>query len=233
MDQAKSFMADQVTNNISGPAATYDASPPFDIFYWEHGHWPGHPQSRRPPKFEVVWRVHCIVVRGFLGTDPPDLTLESASPSPERSIWHRLDMDSTSISWFDPISVPNQLRRGWRGGFQGGVRGVCAQINISQLYTLRSEMIACAKMFFKNYFLRNCAKLLQSTARNNFLRIIFVRTCCGSVFSCCLHRRLALARQLSILEAACTTLETLQKLGFLRMIALKTLQNWEFWGWLR
>ena len=39
----------------------------------------------------------------------------------------------------------------------------------------------------------------------------------------------ALAKQLSILEADCTTLETLQKLSFLRMIALKRLQkNWDF-----
>ena len=38
----------------------------------------------------------------------------------------------------------------------------------------------------------------------------------------------ALAKQLSILEADCTTLETLQKLGFLRMIALKTLQELGF-----
>ena len=38
------------------------------------------------------------VVRGLLGTDPPDLTLESASPSPpQRSIWHRFDIDSTLI----------------------------------------------------------------------------------------------------------------------------------------
>ena len=38
----------------------------------------------------------------------------------------------------------------------------------------------------------------------------------------------ALAKQLSILEADCTTLETLQKLGLLRMIALKELQKLAF-----
>ena len=38
------------------------------------------------------------VVRGLLGTGPPGPTLESASPSPPRgSIWHRFNIDSTSI----------------------------------------------------------------------------------------------------------------------------------------
>ena len=38
-------------------------------------------------------------VRGLLGTDPPDPTLESASPShPQGSIWHRFSIHSTSIS---------------------------------------------------------------------------------------------------------------------------------------
>ena len=63
------------------------------------------------------------IVRGLLGTDPPDLTLESASPSPPQgSIRHRFDIDSTSISWFDPISMPNRpLRRGRRVGSKGPV----------------------------------------------------------------------------------------------------------------
>ena len=40
------------------------------------------------------------------------------------SIQHRFEIDSTSISWFDPISMPNwPLRRGGRGGFEGGVLG--------------------------------------------------------------------------------------------------------------
>ena len=39
------------------------------------------------------------VARGLLGTHKPDLTLVSASPSlPQGSIWHRFDIDSTSIS---------------------------------------------------------------------------------------------------------------------------------------
>ena len=39
------------------------------------------------------------LVRGLLGTDPTDLTLESAPPSPPRgSIWHRFDIDLKSIS---------------------------------------------------------------------------------------------------------------------------------------
>ena len=58
----------------------------------------GH--GRKPREIEGGLQ---LVVRGLLGTDPPDLTLESASPSPpQRSIWHRFDIDSTSISWFDP-----------------------------------------------------------------------------------------------------------------------------------
>ena len=71
-----------------------------------------------------------VLVRGLLGTDPADLTLESALPSlPQGSIWHRFNIDSTSISWCDPISMPNRpLKRGGRGGFEGGVRarGACA-----------------------------------------------------------------------------------------------------------
>ena len=40
------------------------------------------------------------VVTGLIGTDPPDLTLESASPAPPwGAIWHRFNIDSTSISW--------------------------------------------------------------------------------------------------------------------------------------
>ena len=63
-------------------------------------------------------------MRGLLGTDPLDLTLESASPSPPQGqIWHRFDIDFL----FDPISMPKRpLRRGGRGGFKGGVQGVCA-----------------------------------------------------------------------------------------------------------
>ena len=38
------------------------------------------------------------LVRGLLGTGPPDPTLESASPSPPQgSIWHRFNIDSTLI----------------------------------------------------------------------------------------------------------------------------------------
>ena len=67
--------------------------------------------------------------RGLSGTDPMGLTLESTSPSPTQgSISHRFpdrfNIDSASISWFDPISIPNQpLRRGRQGRFEGEVRG--------------------------------------------------------------------------------------------------------------
>ena len=51
----------------------------------------------------------CVnLVRGLLGTDPR--TPPSNSPHPPllnfRSIWHRFSIDSTSISWFDPVSMP-------------------------------------------------------------------------------------------------------------------------------
>ena len=61
------------------------------------------------------------VVRGLLGTDPPDPTLESASPFLLRG---GFGIYSTSISWFDPISMqkwkPEEGRarriRGWGPG---------------------------------------------------------------------------------------------------------------------
>ena len=58
------------------------------------------------------------------------------------------------------------------------------------------------------------------------MRIIFVRLRELVVALCFIAAPIdALAKQLSILEADCTTLETLQKLGFLSMYALKTLQK--------
>ena len=72
--------------------------------------WRQHPLFTKP-HFRGCWsEAECTkwrdfppkVVRGLLGTGPPDCTLESASPSsaPHGSIWHRFDIDSTSISWF-------------------------------------------------------------------------------------------------------------------------------------
>ena len=52
-------------------------------------------------------RAHCSeapeilesrVVKGLLGTDPPQPTLESASPSPQGSIWHRFNINQELIS---------------------------------------------------------------------------------------------------------------------------------------
>ena len=49
------------------------------------------------------------LVRGLLGTDSPDPTLESASPSPPQgSIWHRFDIDSASIRQRFGGSVANK-----------------------------------------------------------------------------------------------------------------------------
>ena len=76
----------------------------------------------------------------LLGTDPPDPTLESASPSPPQgSIWHRFrhwfDIES---SRFDPFSMPNRpLRRGGRGRFEGG-SGRSVPNKPSQLQFLRA-----------------------------------------------------------------------------------------------
>ena len=72
----------------------------------------------------------CRFVRGLLGTDPLELTLESASPSPAQgSIWHQFDIDLTLIRHRFPDftlldAKPNRpLRRGGRGGFEGGFGG--------------------------------------------------------------------------------------------------------------
>ena len=70
--------------------------------------------------------------------------------------------------------------------------------------------------------MRNCRNRLHEISFENYFCAI-ARTCCGSVFLAVSID--ALAKQLSILEVDCTTLETLQQLGFLRMIALKTLQK--------
>ena len=53
------------------------------------------------------------IVKGLLGTGPPDPTLESASPSPPQgSIRHRFNIDSTLIFWFDQeIDVESMLNR--------------------------------------------------------------------------------------------------------------------------
>ena len=63
-------------------------------------------------------------VRGLLGTDPPDLTLESASPSPPPgSIWYRFNIDSTLTRPRSPHLTPEEGRarriRGW------GPAGLC------------------------------------------------------------------------------------------------------------
>ena len=85
--------------------------------------------------------------------------------------------------------------------------------------------LLCKFCFLENYFLRNCAKLSQSIARYNFLRIVFVRLRELVVALCFLA---VFIDTLAKLEADYTTLETLQKLGFLRMIALKSLQKLGF-----
>ena len=80
---------------------------------------------------------------GFIRHRPPGprprihLALPS-SLSPQGSIWHRFNIDSTLIRHrfpdltlfrcrIDVEKMPNRpLSRGGRGGFEGGVRGVCA-----------------------------------------------------------------------------------------------------------
>ena len=89
-------------------------------------HLPGPNISQDMHKYWFGWNT--MSVMASLGTDPPDLTPESASPSgPRGSIWHQFDFNSTSISWFEPILMRNRpLRTRGRGGFEGGVRGACA-----------------------------------------------------------------------------------------------------------
>ena len=49
------------------------------------------------------------IVRGLLGTGPPDPTLESASPSPPQgSIWHRFNIDSTLIRHRNRVKSGNR-----------------------------------------------------------------------------------------------------------------------------
>ena len=111
-----------------------------------------------------------------------------------------------------------QFQKGWSTELR--LHGVylsffAASVLAYLTFTLHSEIIACAKIFLKNYFLRNCAKLSQTIAGNIFLRIIFVRLRKLVVALCFLAVSIdALVKQLSILEADYTTLETLQKLGF-------------------
>ena len=50
-------------------------------------------------------------VRGLLGTGPPDPTLESASPSPpQRSIWHRFNIEIGSNQEIDVESMSNRCQ---------------------------------------------------------------------------------------------------------------------------
>ena len=60
------------------------------------------PWSLRPPNRAAAppWSLRfCdaifVLLRARKGTGPRDLTLESASPSPQGSIWHRFDIGST------------------------------------------------------------------------------------------------------------------------------------------
>ena len=63
----------------------------------------------------------------ILGTDTPNLTLESASPSPPQgSIWHRHRVKSGNRCRID--AKLGSLRRGGRGGFEGKVRTACASL---------------------------------------------------------------------------------------------------------
>ena len=75
------------------------------------------------------------IVRGLLGKGPPNPTLESASPSPfQGSIWHRNMVKPGNRCRIDVESMPNRpLRRGRRGGFEGGVPGGLCLISPSQL----------------------------------------------------------------------------------------------------
>ena len=52
-----------------------------------------------------------MIAADLLGTDLPDLPLESALPSlPQRSIWHRFDIDFLSWPYCDAKSTPEEER---------------------------------------------------------------------------------------------------------------------------
>ena len=79
------------------------------------GLWPKKGQGIQPP---ISWRrvflpgsTNSNVVRGLWGTDPPDPTLESTSPSPPQgSIWHRCNIDSTLIRHRNRVKSGNRCR---------------------------------------------------------------------------------------------------------------------------
>ena len=62
-------------------------------------------------------KTSCHVVRGLLGTGPPDPTLESPSPSPfEGSIWHRNRVKSGNRCRINVESMLNRCQIDPRGG---------------------------------------------------------------------------------------------------------------------
>ena len=66
-------------------------------------------------------------VRGLLGTDPPDPTLESASPSPPQgSIWHRDMVESRNRYQTDVESMSNRCQIDAKSAPEEGRAGLCA-----------------------------------------------------------------------------------------------------------
>ena len=99
------------------------------------------PQNCQRETFAEIQKQSGLLI-GLLGADPPDLTLKSASPSPSRgSIWHRFDIDST-ISWFDPISVPNRpLRREGEADSRVGSGGPVPNKPLTSLGTVKFHFL--------------------------------------------------------------------------------------------
>ena len=95
-----------------------------------------------------------MICEGFIRHKPPDPTLESTSPSPPQgSIWHRFNIDSTSIRHrfpdltlfrcqIDAKSTPEEGRARWIRGWGPG--GLCL-INPSQIMMLFLGNLASRK----------------------------------------------------------------------------------------
>ena len=86
--------------------------------------WSGDPSCQA----SHFWLEGPGLVSGLLGTDPPDLTLESVSPSPFQvdlaSKQGQIRRSMSNQCRVDVESMPNRpLKRGRRGGFEGEVRG--------------------------------------------------------------------------------------------------------------
>ena len=126
--QTVGIVCDSISQNAQYPASTFELSQ-----CWRC-------KERRPLAEQRLLGDLRQSVPPNCGHRPHGPHPQSASPSPPQgSIWHRFSIDSTSIQHrfdidltlfrcrIDAESMPKRpLRRGARGGYEGGVRGACA-----------------------------------------------------------------------------------------------------------